>query len=78
LADDERTRTVLTTWTLGLGYLLSGMGPLIVGGLLDLTGDFVVPLALLGTMGIVMGVSALAPALKRPVPAPALVTSPGS
>jgi CP family cyanate transporter-like MFS transporter len=64
LASDERTRTVLTTWTLGLGYLLSGMGPLIVGGLLDLTGDFVVPLALLGAMGIFSGVFAFAPALK--------------
>jgi CP family cyanate transporter-like MFS transporter len=64
LASDERTRTVLTTWTLGLGYLLSGMGPLIVGALLDLTGDFVVPLALLGGVGIFAGVFAFAPALR--------------
>jgi len=78
LADDERTRTMLTTWTLGLGYMLSGMGPLIVGGLLDLTGSFVVPLALLGAMGIFSGVLALAPSLKRPAPAIALAVSPSS
>jgi MFS transporter, CP family, cyanate transporter len=65
LASDERTRAVLTTWTLGLGYLLSGTGPLIVGGLLDLTGGFVLPMALLGVMGVFSGVFALAPSLKR-------------
>jgi CP family cyanate transporter-like MFS transporter len=72
LAHDQRTRAVLTTWMLGLGYALSGMGPLIVGGLLDLTGGFVVPMALLGGLGIFSGVCALAPSLKRPTPAAAL------
>lgn len=66
LADDERTRTLLTTWMLGLGYALSGTGPLIVGGLLDLTGSFAVPMALLGAIGIFSGVCGLAPALRRP------------
>jgi CP family cyanate transporter-like MFS transporter len=78
MADDERTRTVLTTWTLGLGYTLAGLGPLIVGGLLDLTGDFVVPLALLGAVGVFSGVFALAPALKRPSPATPLAVVSGS
>lgn len=68
LAHDERTRTVLTTWTLGLGYLLSGTGPLIVGGLLDLTGAFVLPMALLAVMGIFAALLALAPSLKREQP----------
>jgi CP family cyanate transporter-like MFS transporter len=72
MAEDERTRTVLTGWTLGLGYTLSGMGPLIVGGLLDLTGGFAVPMALLGAMGIFSGVFALVPTLKRHLPARAL------
>jgi CP family cyanate transporter-like MFS transporter len=78
LADDERTRTVLTTWTLGLGYALSGTGPLIVGGLLDLTGGFVVPMALLGAMGTFIGVFALAPGLKRPRSTIAVPVSTGS
>ncbi|MGH2869930.1 MAG: CynX/NimT family MFS transporter [Solirubrobacteraceae bacterium] len=75
LAEDERSRTLLTTWMLGLGYTLSGAGPLIVGGLLDVTGSFEVPMALLGVMGILSGVCALAPALKRPAPAAALATA---
>ena len=78
LADDERSRTLLTTWMLGLGYTLSGTGPLIVGGLLDLTGSFEVPMALLGVMGVLSGVCALAPSLKRPAPAGALATAAGS
>jgi CP family cyanate transporter-like MFS transporter len=78
MAEDERTRTVLTTWTLGLGYTLSGLGPLIVGGLLELTGDFVVPMALLGAVGVFSGVFALAPALKRRSPATSLAVVSGS
>jgi cyanate permease len=78
MADDERTRTVLTTWTLGLGYALSGTGPLIVGGLLDLTGSFVAPLALVGALGSFTAVFALAPALKRPPSGAALAASPTS
>ena len=70
LANDERTRTLLTTWMLGLGYTLSGAGPLIVGGLLDATGGFEVPMALLGVLGICSGLCALAPALKRPARTP--------
>jgi MFS transporter, CP family, cyanate transporter len=78
LADDERSRTLLTTWMLGLGYTLSGTGPLIVGGLLDLTGSFEMPMAVLGVMGVLSGVCALAPSLKRPAPAGALATAAGS
>jgi cyanate permease len=60
------------------GYILSGIGPTIVGGLLDATGGFVLPLALLGAMGIFSGAFALAPALKRAVPSTALAMSTGS
>lgn len=74
LASDERTRTHLTAWMLGLGYALSAAGPLLVGGLHDLTGGFVLPMALLAGIGCVEAVVALAPALyRRPVltsPAP--------
>jgi CP family cyanate transporter-like MFS transporter len=73
LADDERTRTLLTTWMLGLGYALSGTGPLIVGGLLDVTGSFTVPMALLGLVGIFSGVCGLSPALRRRAPASGVV-----
>jgi MFS transporter, CP family, cyanate transporter len=75
LADDERTRSLLTTWTLGLGYTLGATGPLIVGALLDLTGDFVVPMAGLGAVGLFSGVFALAPSLERPGQGPGLVRS---
>jgi CP family cyanate transporter-like MFS transporter len=68
LAGDERTRAMLTTWTLGLGYLLSGTGPLVVGVLLDLTGGFVLPMALLAAMGLLCGVVALSPSLKPEQP----------
>ncbi len=68
LAGDGHARTELTAWTLGFGYLLSAMGPLIVGGLLDVTGAFVLPFALLGGMGVFSGVFAYTPAL-RPRPA---------
>jgi CP family cyanate transporter-like MFS transporter len=78
LADDERTRALLTTWTLGLGYALSASGPLIVGGLLDLTGSFVLPMALLGVMAVSSGLVALAPSLRRPVRQPVLAGMSGS
>jgi CP family cyanate transporter-like MFS transporter len=73
LAGDERTRTHLTAWMLGLGYALSAVGPLLVGGLHDLTGAFVLPMALLAGVGCLEAVVALAPALyHRPVaPSPA-------
>ncbi len=60
---------------LGLGYLVSATGPLIVGGLFDLTGGFVLPMALLSVLGMVAGVLALDPALKRRPVSPAPVTT---
>lgn len=65
VAQSEYARTELTAWVLGLGYLLSGCGPLVVGALYDLTGEFVLPMALLGGMGGLIGVLALAPFLRR-------------
>jgi CP family cyanate transporter-like MFS transporter len=74
LAQDERTRTHLTAWMLGLGYALSAAGPLLVGGLHDLTGAFVLPMALLAGVGCLEALVALAPALyHRPA-----VTSPAA
>lgn len=75
IAGDDRGRTELTAWMLGLGYLVSATGPLIVGGLFDLTGGFVLPMALLSFLGMVAGVLALDPALKRRPVAPAPVTT---
>jgi CP family cyanate transporter-like MFS transporter len=78
LADDERGRTLLTTWMLGLGYVVSGTGPLLVGGLLDLTGSFTVPMVLLGTIGIFSGICGLAPAVRRRRAAGAVVAATSS
>jgi hypothetical protein len=43
-----------------------------------LTGSFEVPMALLGVMGVLSGVCALAPSLKRPAPGGALATATSS
>lgn len=65
LVDTDHARTELTAWMLGLGYIISACGPLLMGGLLGLTGAFVVPTALLGVVGILLCVLAFAPGLKR-------------
>jgi CP family cyanate transporter-like MFS transporter len=65
LSEREAAATQLTAWMLGFGYVLSATGPLIVGGLHDLTGGFTLPVALLGGFGIGSGVLALAPGLRR-------------
>jgi CP family cyanate transporter-like MFS transporter len=65
LSERESTATQLTAWMLGFGYVLSATGPLIVGGLHDLTGGFTLPVALLGGLGIGSGLLALAPGLRR-------------
>jgi CP family cyanate transporter-like MFS transporter len=63
--------TELTSSMLGYGYILSATGPLLVGALFDLTGGFLVPVALLALVGIAAGVIALAPTLRpRPSPLP--------
>ncbi|MEA2198801.1 MAG: transporter, family, cyanate transporter [Solirubrobacteraceae bacterium] len=65
LGERESAATQLTAWMLGFGYILSATGPLIVGGLHDLTGGFTLPVALLGAFGIGSGLLALAPRLRR-------------
>lgn len=42
----------LTAWMLGLGYVASAASPTVVGGLRDLTGDFVVPMLALGVVSL--------------------------
>ena len=58
----------LTAWMLGLGYLLSALAPILVGMLRDVTGDFVVPMTLLGSLALVGVLVAfrLPPPLRHP------------
>jgi CP family cyanate transporter-like MFS transporter len=65
LSERESTATQLTAWMLGFGYVISATGPLVVGGLHDLTGGFTLPVALLGGLGIGSGLLALAPSLRQ-------------
>jgi CP family cyanate transporter-like MFS transporter len=68
LGESERTITELTAWMFGYGYILSACGPLVVGGLYELTGGFAVPMALLGALGVCSGLVALTSPLRgRPV-----------
>ncbi len=64
LGESERTITQLTAWMFGYGYLLSASGPLVVGGLYELTGGFAAPMALLAVGGVVSGLAALTPPLR--------------
>lgn len=54
----------LTGWTLGLGYLVSGTGPVLVGALRDLTGGFTLAMALVGALGTLSGLLAMTSALR--------------
>jgi CP family cyanate transporter-like MFS transporter len=45
----------LSVWTLGLGFALSALGPVLVGVLRDLSGGFALPLAVLGTCALASG-----------------------
>jgi CP family cyanate transporter-like MFS transporter len=58
----------LTAWMLGLGYVLSAAAPIVVGILRDLTGDFVLPMTLLGSLALLGVVVAfrLPPPLRHP------------
>lgn len=55
----------LTSWMLGLGYLLPAAAPILVGMLRDLTGGFAVPMTLLGVLALIGVVVALV--LPRPL-----------
>lgn len=58
-ARDHRRVAELSAWMLGIGYLLSGVSPILTGALRDATGSFTTPMVLLACLGIVAGVLAL-------------------
>ena len=59
--------TDLAAWMVGLGYLMSGASPLLIGALRDATGSFTLPVAgVLTAAGVLCGLLALA----VPKPAP--------
>lgn len=49
----------LLAWMLGLGYLVSATGPVLVGMLRDATGGFVVPMTVLASLGLIGVIVAL-------------------
>jgi CP family cyanate transporter-like MFS transporter len=55
VARNSSEAAALSTWTLGLGFLFSALGPVLVGTLRDLTGGFTVPLLVLATSGLGTG-----------------------
>ena len=56
LASDPGRVAVLSAWMLGIGYLLAGASPILVGALRDLTGGFTVPMTALACLGITSGI----------------------
>jgi MFS transporter, CP family, cyanate transporter len=62
-AADPGTASRLVAMTLGVGYLLSALGPFGVGALRDATGGYEVPFISLAALAIFMLVLAL---LQRP------------
>jgi len=55
VARDTSEAAVLTMWTLGIGFALAGLGPVLVGALRDLSGGFELPIALLGACVVACG-----------------------
>jgi CP family cyanate transporter-like MFS transporter len=55
VARDASEAGALSVWTLGLGFLLSALGPVLVGALRDISGGFTLPLALLGACALGSG-----------------------
>lgn len=55
VARDAAEAGALSVWTLGLGFALSALGPVLVGTLRDLSGGFAVPLAVLAACGLGSG-----------------------
>ncbi len=64
LAADHRHVAVLSSWMLGIGYLFAGAAPILTGGLRDLSGGFVVPVATLAGAGLLS--AALVFAIPKP------------
>jgi cyanate permease len=46
---------VLSMWTLGIGYGLSTLGPVLTGALRDVSGSFTLPIAVLGACVVAAG-----------------------
>lgn len=59
LSRDAREAAELVAWTLGLGYLLSALAPVLIGVLRDATGGFGTPMLVLALVGVVCGVLAV-------------------
>ena len=55
VARDTHEAAVLTMWTLGIGFALAALGPVMTGALRDLTGGFEVPVAVLGACVVACG-----------------------
>jgi MFS transporter, CP family, cyanate transporter len=87
LADGPEDAVSLTSWMLGLGYLLAGLTPVVIGALRDLTGSLELPILLLSGAGFLSAALCLlippphgtrtGPSAGRG-PGPALSESPGS
>jgi MFS transporter, CP family, cyanate transporter len=56
LSSDHRRVAILSAWMLGIGYLLSGLAPILVGAIRDLSGGFTAAMATLACLGIASGV----------------------
>ena len=65
VSDDASEVGNAVAWTLGLGYLFSATGPVLVGALRDASGSFALPFALLAGFALMIVVLALV-ALPRP------------
>jgi CP family cyanate transporter-like MFS transporter len=73
LAAGPHEAAELTAWMLGAGYFVSAGGPAVVGGLRDLTGDFRLPMLLLGCIALV-AIALGSSGAFRPRPAPVAAT----
>ena len=51
---DAEEASRLTAMTFFVGYMLSALGPLVVGGLRDATGDYLIPFVALAALSVVM------------------------
>ena len=76
MADDHHRVAELSAWMLGIGYMFSGLAPVLTGALRDLTGSFTTPMVLLAVLGIASG--ALVRVVPQQVPAAASDPTPAS
>jgi len=55
VARDASEAAVLSMWTLGIGYGLSTLGPVLTGALRDISGSFTLPIAVMGACVVAAG-----------------------